>query len=65
MTDREPRGSDFDLTAVALEFLKYAPAYAQAEAQEAIRKVEELRAQGLIHDGVYYLVLADIVGVDS
>lgn len=62
MTGEGTRGSDFDLTPVAMEFLKYAPAYAQREAQEAIWKVQELRAQGLIHDGVYYLVLADIVG---
>ncbi len=54
--------SDFDLTPVAQEFLKYAPAYAQAEAAEAIYRVQELRAQGLLHDGLYYLVLGDIVG---
>ena len=47
---------------VQLEFLKYAPAYAQSEAREAIYRISELQSQGVIKDGVYYIVLADLVG---
>jgi len=51
-----------DLDEIQREFLKYAPAYAQREAVEAIWKVRELQSQGVIRDGVYYLVLLDLVG---
>jgi len=44
------------------EFLKYAPAYAIGAAAEAIARIEELQAQRVIRDGVYYIVLADLVG---
>ena len=44
------------------EFLKYAPSYALDEAAEAIERIAELQAQRLIRDGVYYIVLADLVG---
>lgn len=54
--------TDFDLHPVYQEFLQYAPAYARLEAQAAIAKVADLRAQGLLGNGVYYIVLADIVG---
>lgn len=47
---------------IRAEFLKYAPAYAMQEAAEAIERVDELQAQRLIRDGVYYIVLADLVG---
>jgi class 3 adenylate cyclase len=50
------------LDTIQREFLKYAPAYAQKEAAEAIAKVRELQSQGVIRDGVYYLVLVDLVG---
>ena len=51
-----------DLDEIQKEFLKYAPAYAQQEAAEAIWKVRELQSQGVIRDGVYYIVLMDLVG---
>jgi class 3 adenylate cyclase len=54
--------TDFDLTPVAQEFLSYAPAYAKAEAREAIARVQELQVQGFLRPGVYYIVLTDIVG---
>jgi len=44
------------------EFLKYAPAYAQKEAAQAIDKISELQSQGLIRNGLYYVVLVDLVG---
>ena len=44
------------------EFLKYAPAYAQKEAQEAIDKVMRLQREGFLTHGLYYIVLADLVG---
>jgi class 3 adenylate cyclase len=47
---------------IAAEFFKYAPAYAQEEAKEAIHRVQELQFQGVIRNGVYYIVLADLVG---
>jgi class 3 adenylate cyclase len=47
---------------IAAEFVKYAPAYAQEEAKEAIRRVQELQFQGVIRNGVYYIVLVDLVG---
>jgi class 3 adenylate cyclase len=51
-----------DLALAQREFLKYAPAYAQAEASAAIEKVVDLQAQGVIRDGLYYIVLVDLVG---
>jgi len=51
-----------DLTLSREEFLKYAPAYAKKEALEAIDKVMNLKMQGVIHNGLYYLVLIDLVG---
>lgn len=53
--------ADNTLSDVYREFLKYAPAYAQVEAQEAIEKVIELQKQGVIRSGLYYLVLVDLV----
>ena len=53
---------DYDLEEVKQEFLKYAPHYAQEEARQAIEKVLDLQAQGVIHDGLYYIVLVDLVG---
>ena len=50
-----------DLDEIQREFLKYAPSYAQKEAAEAIWKVRELQSQGVIRDGVYYIVLIDLV----
>lgn len=52
----------YDLDKIQKEFLKYAPAYAQNEAAQAIWKVRELQSQGVIRDGVYYIVLLDLVG---
>ncbi len=51
-----------DLDDVNSEFLKYAPAYARGEAREALGKVIELHAQGIIRNGIYYIVLVDLVG---
>jgi len=51
-----------DLDEVHYEFLKYAPAYARDEAREALGKVLELQAQGIIRNGIYYIVLVDLVG---
>lgn len=47
---------------IRIEFLKYAPAYAQREAAEAIDKIADLQTQGLIRNGLYYIVLVDLVG---
>jgi class 3 adenylate cyclase len=44
------------------EFLKYAPAYAQQEARQAIEKIVDLQKQGVIRSGLYYVVLVDLVG---
>jgi class 3 adenylate cyclase len=52
----------FDLGEIKSEFLKYAPAYAQKEAKEAIHKVMELQMQNVIRNGMYYIVLADLQG---
>lgn len=51
-----------NLSDIYREFLKYAPAYAQKEAQIAISKVMELQSQGVIRNGLYYIVLVDLVG---
>ena len=51
-----------DLDAVHEKYLKYAPAYAMNEAREAIVKVQELQAQGVLRRGIFYLVLVDLVG---
>ena len=52
----------YDLDEIQSEFLKYAPAYAQAEASEALQKVIQLQSQGIIRNGIYYIVLVDLVG---
>ncbi len=51
-----------DLDKIAQEFLKYAPSYAQKEAAQAIHKIQQLQAQGVIRSGLYYIVLVDLVG---
>ncbi len=53
--------SYYPLDDIQREFLKYAPAYAQKEAQEAIYKVMDLQMQGVLRDGLYYIVLVDLV----
>lgn len=52
----------YPLDNIQTEFLKYAPAYAQEEAKQAIQKIFELQAQGVLRNGLYYIVLADLVG---
>lgn len=52
----------YDLDEIQQEFLKYAPAYARNEASQALRKVIELQSQGIIRNGIYYIVLVDLVG---
>ena len=52
----------YDLDEIQAEFLKYAPAYAKHEASEALRKVIELQSQGIIRNGIYYIVLVDLCG---
>jgi len=52
----------YALEEIQTEFLKYAPAYAQEEAKEAIAKVMDLQMQGVLRNGLYYIVLADLVG---
>ena len=54
--------SYYPLDDIHREFLKYAPAYAQEQAKEAIRKVVDLQKQGVLRDGIYYVVLVDVVG---
>lgn len=52
----------YNLDQIRSEFLKYAPAYAKAEASSALDKIFQLQTQGIIRDGIYYVVLVDIVG---
>jgi len=52
----------YSLDKIQAEFLKYAPAYAQEEAKQAIYKVFELQKQGVLRSGLYYIVLTDLVG---
>jgi len=52
----------YDLDKIRAEFLKYAPSYAKDEASGALDKILELQVQGIIRDGIYYIVLVDIVG---
>jgi class 3 adenylate cyclase len=51
-----------DLDEIKQEFLKYAPEYAKEEALAALDKIVELQSQGLIRNGIYYIVLVDLVG---
>lgn len=44
------------------EFMRFAPAYAQEEAEEALDRITELQGQGLVRSGLYYVVLVDVVG---
>lgn len=50
-----------ELREIENEFLKYAPSYAKAEAELAIQKIIEIKAQGLLREGVYYIVHIDLV----
>ncbi|MDP2654881.1 MAG: hypothetical protein Q8Q08_12745 [Candidatus Omnitrophota bacterium] len=52
----------YDLDEIQKEFLKYAPAYAQKEAAQAICRVMELQKQGVLRNGLYYIVLVDLIG---
>lgn len=52
----------YSLDAINKEFLKYAPAYAQEEARAAIYKIMDLQKQGVIRNGLYYIVLVDLIG---
>jgi class 3 adenylate cyclase len=52
----------FPMEEIQQEFLKYAPYYAQEEAKQAIWKIFELQKQGIIRNGLYYIVLTDLVG---
>lgn len=51
-----------DLGDIREEFMRFAPAYAQEEAEEALAKIIELQGQGLVRSGLYYVVLVDVVG---
>lgn len=51
----------YSLDDIGQEFLKYAPAYAQKEAKQAIAKIQDLQSQGVIRSGLYYIVLVDLV----
>jgi class 3 adenylate cyclase len=52
----------YPLDEIQREFLKYAPAYAQKEAAEAIARVSDSQKQGVLRNGLYYIVLADLAG---
>lgn len=52
----------YDLEKIRSEFLRYAPSYARNEASGALDKIFELQSQGIIRDGIYYIVLVDLVG---
>src|SRR5437870_9446023 len=54
--------SYYPLDEIKREFLKYAPAYAQDEARIAIEKICDLQNQRLLGNGLYYVVLMDLVG---
>jgi len=50
------------LDGIRQEFFRFAPAYATEEAGAALDKILELQSQGLIRNGLYYVVLADLAG---
>lgn len=50
-----------DLEEIRREFWRFAPAYAQEEAEAALDKVIELQAQRVLRTGLYYIVLVDLV----
>ncbi len=52
----------YNLDKIRDEFLKYAPSYALTEAGQAIDKLIQLQKDGLLQNGVYYLILIDLVG---
>jgi class 3 adenylate cyclase len=51
-----------DIDEIRAEFKRFAPAYAQEEAEVAFEKVMELQNQGVLRPGLYYVVLVDLVG---
>jgi class 3 adenylate cyclase len=51
-----------DLEEIRQEFMRFAPAYAEEQAEAALYKIIELQSQGLARSGLYYLVLVDVVG---
>lgn len=52
----------YDLDNIRAEFLRYAPGYAITEAGQALDKIIELQAKGIIRNGIYYIVLVDLIG---
>ncbi len=44
------------------ELLRFAPGYARLQAAKAFAKARELQDQGVLRNGLYYLVLVDLVG---
>lgn len=52
----------YDIFKIKNEFLKYAPGYAKHEASQALDKIFELQSQGVLRNGIYYIVLVDLVG---
>jgi len=51
-----------ELDEIRREFMRFAPAYAEEEAELALSKIIELQSQGLVRSGLYYVVLVDLVG---
>lgn len=51
-----------ELERIREEFMRFAPAYAEDEAEAALQKIVQLQSEGLARSGLYYLVLVDIVG---
>jgi len=56
------KSTHYDIYAIKHEFLKYAPGYALVEAEEALEYIMQLQSQGLLRNGIYYIVLVDLVG---
>ena len=53
---------NIDLEKIRNEFMAFAPSYVRGPASEAIGNLVELTQKKIITDGLYYIVLADLVG---
>jgi len=53
---------EIDLEKIQEEFLQFAPAYVRGPGAIAIQNLIKMNQQNLVPDGLYYLVLTDLVG---
>ena len=54
--------NEYSLDAIKAEFLKSAPSFAREDASIAIGTITEMQNKGRLRNGLYYIVLVDLIG---